>query len=117
SAELAFTIPENSPHVSINDRAKLLLLHKSRSNGQHQFSCELSLNAEPWDVRSEDEDILEAIFAKKRPGDPSTGKVKFVFGKELDDKNWIEPGEHGKHRVYVGPIPVSPLKTEVNELK
>ncbi len=111
-AELAFPIPQTAG-ISSKHRAKLLLRSKHISIGEEQFSCELSLNPDPWNVRFEDEDLLKEELS----GDQPIGKIKFMFAHELDDKNRIQPDAKGKHRVYVKLLKDRPFEAQVNGLK
>ena len=97
-------IPKESSLLSVDDRAKLLMIPKDWLQVEHPFSCELSLNTDPWDVRYEDDELLEEKVREARKSGYSVGKLKFTFGSALDDQNKIELVPDGKPRVRVGPM-------------
>ena len=117
TAEQEFLLPLDSPFCSSNDRAKLFLLPKNRSTEQGQFSCEVGLNAKEWEVRYEDENLLEERRADPQPA----GKIKFMFGNELNNRNSVKPtldksGVYGKHRVNVRPMTARPFAEQARAL-
>ena len=111
SADFSFNIPTDSPYISENDQAKLFLKPKSFDENMGFYTCELTLNEKFWDVRYEDDDLFKS---KLKPG--STGKVKFLFRRGLDEDNFVRPGEL-LNEVYVKPMVDKPFEEECKDLK
>lgn len=67
SAELVFEIPRESPVISPQDTAKILMLPRTEIGNNNEFSCELALNWRFWDPHYEDDDLWLSRFPAGAP--------------------------------------------------
>jgi len=112
SAEMQFTVPDSFEHFSRRDQAKLYLRPKDNA-GKDRYTCELALNWQFWDAKTEDDDLW-----KQKYGQPNVSKstIKFLFRHPLDDRNHIRLNGQSCE-VFANPLQGEPLKNEVYTLK
>lgn len=112
SAEMQFTIPDSFEHFSRFDQAKLYL-RPNDNVSRDRYTCELALNWQFWDAKTEDDDLWNQKY-----GQPDVNKstIKFLFRHPLEEKNYIRlKGQSCE--VFVTPLQGEPLKNEVYALK
>lgn len=112
SAEMQFTIPDNFQYLSRYDQAKLYL-RPSDNESRNRYTCELALNWQFWDAKTEDDDLWD-----QRYGNPNASRstIKFLFRHPLDDRNYIRL-KGRKCEVFVNPLEGEPLKDEIYAMK
>jgi choline dehydrogenase-like flavoprotein len=87
---------------------------KLAAKADSNFSCELALNHKFWDARYDDDEQWYAKYGSKTA---SASTIKFLYSRDLSEKNWIEPVPGKRHRVYVQEMLNHPLQTESEKLK
>lgn len=82
-----YFIPRNNPLWGDDKHAKLLLAAGNASKNHYPFYAEMLINPWYWQVRRSDDDLWETP-----PDDQKITEIsmKFGFGTELVDNNWIQ---------------------------
>jgi choline dehydrogenase-like flavoprotein len=109
-AECEYKLPREG-RVGPHDQAKFLVRPKLLDD-DHRFTCEILTNPQYWDVRHEDDDVYDQRYRS----DDVSGKVKFRFGRELDDRNHVRLGQGELPVVYVGSMPERPCERQATLL-
>ena len=112
SAESQFTIPDTYDVLTRYEEAKILLRPKNHEQ-QDQFTCELALNWQFWDAKTEDDDIWNQRFSF--PG-ASRSTMKFLFRHPLNDKNFLKVS-NGKCNAFIEPMSGEPFKQQITRLQ
>ncbi len=86
----------------LHGHAKILMQHKHSSVTRHPYNIELLINSRYWDARHADEALWNQIINNDQP---SQVEMKFIFGRDLDDSNYVKLGDPptGKTKVLVHP--------------
>jgi choline dehydrogenase-like flavoprotein len=80
--------------------AKLLIQHRAANPNEHAYNIELLVNPKYWDARHADDNVWAEISENNKV---SKVEIKFIFGSELVDGNFIKPKGPGKKPdVFVG---------------
>jgi hypothetical protein len=86
----------------LHGHAKILIQHKHSTAARHNYNIELLINSRYWDTRHADEALWNQLI---NDGQPSRVEMKFIFGRDLDDSNYLKLGDPptGKVKVLVHP--------------
>lgn len=111
-AEMQFTIPDGFDLLSRFDQAKLYLRPKDKLKAD-RFTCELALNWQFWDAKTEDDDLWNQDH--KNPN-AAKSTIKFLFRHALDNRNFIRLNG-SSCEIYLQPMDGEPFKHEITTLK
>lgn len=112
SAEMQFIVPDTFKLLSRFDQANLYLRPKDNES-RDRYTCELALNWQFWDAKTEDDDVWNQKYGQPKP---SKSTIKFLFRHPLDDRNYIRINGRSCN-VFINPLDGEPLKNEVFALK